>query len=100
MVLVLGPKHVKGLITIKEAVEAMERGFLDWAANPWLAELRQRVHSPQGVRLTAHFGAPDSAGVIGSLLHTEKVAISEDDQQTYPTRGARVRVIYGPRPAG
>lgn len=94
MVLVLGPNDVKGLITIGEAVEAMERGFLDWAANPWLAELRQRVHSPQGVRLTAHFGAPDSAGVIGSLLHTEKIAINEDDQQTYPSRGARVRVIY------
>ena len=30
MVLVLGPKDVKGLITIKEAFDAMERGFLDW----------------------------------------------------------------------
>ena len=94
MVLVLGPDDVKGLITIKEAVEAMERGFLDWANNNWLAELRQRVHSPQGVRLTAHFGAPDSAGVMGSLLHTEKIAVNEDNQQTYPSRGARVRVIY------
>ena len=29
MVLVLGPKDVKGLITIKEAVDAMEQGFLE-----------------------------------------------------------------------
>lgn len=94
MVLVLGPKDVKGLITIAEAVEAMEQGFLDWSQNHWLAELRQRVHSTDGVRLTVHMGAPDSAGVIGSLLHTEKIAIGEDKRQTYPYRGARVRIVY------
>ena len=94
MVLVLGPRDVKGLITIGEAVDAMERGFLDWSKNKWLGELRQRIHSPQGVRLTVHLGAPDSAAVIGSLLHTEKIVIGEDRRQTYSHRGARVRVIY------
>ena len=27
MVLILGPKDIKGLITIKDAVDAMEQGF-------------------------------------------------------------------------
>lgn len=94
MVLILGPKDVKGLITIKEAVDAMEQGFLDWSKNDWLAEMRQRIHSPQGVRLTVHIGAPDSANVIGTLLHTEKIVINEDKRQTYSHRGARVRIIY------
>lgn len=94
MVLVLGPNDVKGLVTIKEAFDAMEQGFKDWAGNRWLAELRQRVHSTEGVRLTAHFGAPVTAGVMGSLLHTEKIHITEDNQQTYPLRGARCRVVY------
>jgi hypothetical protein len=94
MVLALGPKDVKNLITIKEAFDAMEQGFLDWANNKWLGELRQRVHSVDGVRLTVHLGAPNSAGVMGSYLHTEKVLIGEDDLQTYSARGARCRIVY------
>ena len=86
MVLILGPKDVKGLVTIKEAVDAMEQGFLDWSSNDWLAEMRQRIHSPQGVRLTVHIGAPDSANAIGTLLHTEKIVINEDKRQTYSHR--------------
>ena len=94
MVLILGPKDIKGLITIKEAVDAMEQGFRDWADNAWLAELRQRVHSADGVRLTVHLGAPSSANTIGTLLHTEKPVIGDDDRQTYSHRGARVRIVY------
>lgn len=94
MVLVLGPKDVKGLITMKEAVDAMEQGFLDWAENRWLAELRQRVHSEDGVRLTVHMGAPSTSNTIGTLVHTEKPVIGEDQRQTYSHRGARVRLLY------
>jgi len=94
MILLLRPGDLKGLITIGEAYTAMERGFLDWAANRWLGELRQRVHSPAGVRLTVHIGASDSADVIGSFLHTEKVSIGADNLQTYAARGARCRVVY------
>lgn len=92
--LILRPEDVKGLLTIKEAAEAMEQGFLDWANDRWRGELRQRIHSEPGVRLTAHFGAPTSAGVLGSLLHTEKPFITEDNLQTYDYRGARCRILY------
>lgn len=94
MVLILEPQDVKGVITVAEAVAAMEQGFLDWSRNPWLGELRQRVHSPWGVRMTGHFGAPESAGVMGMLAHTEKIAIRDGDLQFYETRGHRVRIVY------
>lgn len=94
MVLVLAPKDIKGLISIKEAVDAMEQGFLDWSKNEWLAELRQRVHSEAGVRLTVHIGAPNTPNTIGTLIHTEKPVIGKNNRQTYSHRGARVRVVY------
>ena len=72
----------------------MEQGFLDWSKNKWLAEMRQRVHSEAGVRLTVHIGAPNTPNTIGTLLHTEKPVIGEDMRQTYSHRGARVRVVY------
>jgi len=94
MVLLLGPDDIKGLITMKEAVEAMERGLEDWARNPELAVLRRRVHAPSGARVTVHQGAPTSAGVTGLLTHCEQVVIHSDGRQTYSVRGRPVRVIY------
>ncbi|MCH7914276.1 MAG: hypothetical protein IH856_14755, partial [Deltaproteobacteria bacterium] len=54
MILLLGPDDMKGLITMKEAVDAMEQGLRDWADNPELAALRRRVHAPSGARVTVH----------------------------------------------
>ena len=97
MVLLLTPNDVKGLVTMKEAAEAMEQGFLDWARNRWLGELRQRVHSEDNVRLTVHIGAPSTAATIGVYVHPEKVVIHQNDVQSYATRGARVRIVYDSR---
>lgn len=97
MVLLLTPKDVKGLVTMKEAAEAMEQGFLDWARNRWLGELRQRVHTEHGVRMTVHIGAPSTAEVLGVYVHPEKVVIHQDDVQSYAKRGARVRLVYDAR---
>lgn len=94
MILLLGPEDLKGLITMKEAVEAMEQGLKDWANNPELGALRRRVHAPSGARVTVHQGAPASAGVTGLLTHCEQVVIHPDGRQTYAVRGRPVRVIY------
>ncbi len=94
MILLLGPDDMKGLITMKEAVDAMEQGLMDWAKNPELAALRRRVHAPSGARVTVHQGAPASAGVTGLLTHCEQVVIHPDGRQTYAVRGRPVRVIY------
>ncbi len=94
MILLLGPDDMKGLITMKEAVDAMEQGLRDWADNPELAALRRRVHAPSGARVTVHQGAPASAGVTGILTHCEQVVIHPSGIQTYAVRGRPVRVIY------
>lgn len=94
MILLLGPDDMKGLITMKEAVDAMEQGLRDWADNPELAALRRRVHAPSGARVTVHQGAPASAGVTGILAHCEQVVIHPSGIQTYAVRGRPVRVIY------
>ncbi len=94
MILLLGPDDMKGLITMKEAVDAMEQGLRDWAENPELAALRRRVHAPSGARVTVHQGAPGSAGVTGILTHCEQVVIHPSGIQTYAVRGRPVRVIY------
>lgn len=94
MILLLGPEDMNGLITMKEAVEAMEQGLKDWADNSELGALRRRVHAPSGARVTVHQGAPASAGVTGLLTHCEQVVIHPDGRQTYAVRGRPVRVIY------
>jgi ornithine cyclodeaminase/alanine dehydrogenase-like protein (mu-crystallin family) len=94
MILMLGPEDMNGLITIKEAVDAMEQGLKDWANNPELGALRRRVHAPSGARVTVHQGAPASAGVTGLLTHCEQVVIHPEGYQTYAVRGRPVRVIY------
>jgi alanine dehydrogenase len=94
MILLLGPDDMNGLITIKEAVDAMEQGLRDWARNPELGALRRRVHAPSGARVTVHQGAPASAGVTGLLTHCEQVVIHPEGYQTYSVRGRPARVIY------
>lgn len=92
--MLLGPDELNGLITMKEAVEAMEQGLKDWANNPELGALRRRVHAPSGARVTVHQGAPASAGVTGILTHCEQVVIHPTGIQTYGVRGRPVRVIF------
>ena len=93
-VLLLGPEDMSGLITMKEAVDAMERGYMDWARNRELGALRRRVHSVANARVTVHQGAPNSAGVTGILTHCEHVMIHDNGIQTYQTRGRPVRVMF------
>lgn len=94
MVLLLGPEDLNGLITMREAVEAMERGLREWANHPELGALRRRVHAPSGARVTVHQGAPASAGVTGILTHCEQVVIRPTGIQTYAVRGRPVRVMF------
>ena len=94
MILLLGPEELKGLLTIKEAVEAMEQGLTDWAQDPQLGALRRRVHSPWGARVTVHQGAPPSAQTTGITVHCELVRVHAEGRQTYGLRGRPVRVIY------
>lgn len=63
--LFLRPEDIRGLITMREAIEAVELGFKEWADNRELNQPRRRVHAPSGVRVSVHQGASPQSGMSG-----------------------------------
>lgn len=63
--LLLTPEHTRGLVSMAEAIEAVELGFREWGGNPELNEPRHRVHVPSGVRVSVHQGASPASGASG-----------------------------------
>jgi ornithine cyclodeaminase len=63
--LLLRPDDIRGLITVSEAITAVELGFREWSDNRELNQPRHRVHVPSGVRVSVHQGASPQAGVSG-----------------------------------
>jgi ornithine cyclodeaminase len=63
--LLLRPDDTRGLITMSEAIDAVELGFKEWAENRELNQPRRRVHAPGGVRVSVHQGASPRSGVSG-----------------------------------
>jgi alanine dehydrogenase len=63
--LFLRPDDIRGLVTMSEAIEAVELGFKEWADNRELNQPRRRVHAPSGVRVSVHQGASPQSGMSG-----------------------------------
>lgn len=83
------PDDHRGILTMKEAVDAMIDAFRNWAKDPLVAELRRRTHTPKNVRITLHQGAAPAYGTTGIMTHAELVRIF-GDKQKYPRRGRPV----------
>jgi ornithine cyclodeaminase len=79
--LLLYPDDVKGIISIKEAVDAVEMAFHDWGNNKALNAPRRRIHAPSGVRVSVHQGAAPSSGMTGLFQHTELIRAFPDRQE-------------------
>lgn len=94
MVLLLRPEDHAGLLTMEEAIDAVEAGFREWAANDGVNAPRRRIHAPSGVRVSVHQGAVPGLGVTGLMTHCERVRILPDDHQRYSSRGRPVQVLY------
>ena len=62
MVLVVRPEELRGLVSMAEAVAAVEAGFRAWGENRALNAPRRRVHTPSGVRVSVHQGAVPTLG--------------------------------------
>ncbi|HMJ25657.1 MAG TPA: hypothetical protein VK475_07500, partial [Pyrinomonadaceae bacterium] len=86
MPLLIRAQDVNGLLTIEEAIEAVEAGFKEWGKSPELNAPRRRITTPDGVRVSVHPGGIPSLGGIGVLAHSEHVAISKQ-VQTYHNMG-------------
>lgn len=87
------PDDHRGILGMKEAVDAMLEAFRYWAQDPLVAELRRRTHTPKNVRITLHQGAAPAFGTTGIMTHAELVRIF-GDMQKYPRRGRPVLVLY------
>jgi alanine dehydrogenase len=96
-VLILRPEEVEGLLTMAEAVEAVEKAYADWGRNPHINPTRRRLHSGDS-RLSTMPAALPFQEKIGLRIQTEIIAVS-GGVQTYPSRSPIVDVVFDSRTA-
>jgi len=56
MPLLIRAEDVNGLLTMDEAIDAVEAGFREWGKSPELNAPRKRIMTPEGVRVSVHPG--------------------------------------------
>jgi alanine dehydrogenase len=95
--LILRPEEVEGLLSMAEAVDAVEKAFADWGKNPEINLTRRRLHFGDA-RLNTMPAALPSRDKIGLRIQAEILAVSEG-VQTYPSRSPLVDVIFDTRDA-
>lgn len=94
MVLLIRPREMSQLISMKEAIEAVEESFREWGQWPGINAQRRRIHVPTGVRVSVHQGGVPGLGATGLMTHCEHVVIQDDATQCYPLRGRPVQVLF------
>jgi len=95
--LILKPEEVEGLLTIGEAIEAVDKAYADWGRNPHINPTRRRLHSGDS-RLSTMPAALPFQEKIGLRIQTEIIAVS-GGVQTYPSRSPIMDVIFDTRSA-
>lgn len=71
--LLLHPEDLEDLLTMEDAVQAVDLAYGGAAEFPVIAAPRRRVHAPSGVRLSTFPGGVAQLGVIGVTEHAELV---------------------------
>ncbi len=92
MALLLTAEEMKGLISIEEAIAAVERGFRDQARHPRFSLPRQRMTAGDR-RINVHSGGSVELGVAGTFIHYERHRFTKADQ-AYAAAGKRVYLAY------
>src|ERR1700754_1846049 len=64
MALLIRAEEVTGILTMEEAIDAVEAGFREFGRNPELNAPRRRIMTPDGVRVSVHPGGVPSLGGI------------------------------------
>jgi ornithine cyclodeaminase/alanine dehydrogenase-like protein (mu-crystallin family) len=88
--LLLHPEELRGLVDMADAINVIEKAYRDVSAFPVVNVPRQRVHSPDNVRVSTFSGGAPSLGVIGVAEHAERIAHSAGAQST----GAREHQVW------
>jgi len=91
--LFLNEADLRGVISIREANQAVRLAFEDWSTDDGLNAMRQRMHAPSGMRVTTHPGISPSHKEGGVLVHCELVDASSD-VQLYENMAPPVTVLY------
>src|SRR5712692_11383734 len=92
MGLLLRAEEIRGLISIDEAIAAVERGFRDQAEHPQFSLPRQRMMTGDR-RINIHSGGCVNLSVAGTFIHYERHRYTKEDQ-TYSAAGKRVYMAY------
>ncbi len=79
-VLILRPDELQGLVSMRDAIDAIEQGYREAAEFPVINAPRRRVHSPSGVRVSNFPGGVHGLGVIGAQTRAELVRQQESNQ--------------------
>ena len=92
--LLLKPDDIQDLVSMDEAIDAVEQGYIDGMNFPVINAPRRRVHSPSGVRISNFPGGSHSMGVIGAASRADHV-VQEDGgaNQHYAYREHPVHVL-------
>ena len=93
--LILRPEEVEGLLSMAEAVDAVEKAFADWGKYPEINLTRRRLHFGDA-RLNTMPAALPSRDKIGLRIQSEILAVS-GGVQTYPSRSPLVDVLFDTR---
>jgi ornithine cyclodeaminase/alanine dehydrogenase-like protein (mu-crystallin family) len=92
MALLLKVEEIKGLISIEEAINAVESGFRDQARHPQFSLPRHRMMAGDR-RINIHSGGCVDLRVAGTFIHYERHRYTKEDQ-TYAAAGKRVYMAY------
>jgi len=92
MALLLKAEDIKGLISIEEAIAAVESGFRDQATHPQFSLPRQRMMAGDR-RINIHSGGCVDLKVAGTFIHYERHRYTKEDQ-TYAAADKRVYMAY------
>ncbi len=95
--LILRPEEVEGLLSMAEAIDAVEKAFAEWGKHPEINLTRRRLHFGDA-RLNTMPAALPSREKIGLRIQSEILAVS-GGVQTYPSRSPLVDVIFDTRDA-
>jgi ornithine cyclodeaminase/alanine dehydrogenase-like protein (mu-crystallin family) len=95
--LILRPEEAEGLLTMREAIETVEKAFADWGRNAGINLTRRRLHAGNA-RLNTMPAALPSRERIGLRIQTEILAVN-GGVQTYPTRSPLVDMLFDTRSA-
>jgi len=91
-------EDVEGILSMADAIDAVEAGFQELADNPELNGPRRRITTLEGARVSVHPGGVPGLGGIGVLAHSEFVAASAATQ-TYHGMGRPCVVLYDTKDA-